>query len=235
MKRRISSVCMVIVAMSAGNLFGQQNSSENVPQDIIKFKRPRQTVIFFNVSESGMGVGLKMYYQAINQDTKIGYGFMIGGVRGENESIYVDPYDPFGYPRKIGNDFFTIMVPLNVSIKHRLFREAIESTMRPFIVAEVGPVWGIAFPSRDLNAGNGSPNPSPFNLKNDYSFGKKLRKGKGQLSVGLFAGFGVEFGSEETKQLGFTLGFHYIKFPDALGERAEYMGINLRFSFLTNF
>jgi len=203
-------------------LRGTSYSQEN-PSDVIKKeKRPKQADFFFNVSETGIGAGLKILYDALNEDTKMGYGFMLSGIRGQNEALAVDPRDPFGIPRKIGNNFFTLVVPINFTIKRRLFKDTIDSNMRPFIMGEAGPIYGISFPNRDENG-------------NDYGFGTKIGKGKGQISGNVFAGFGVEIGSPDTREFGLTLGFHYMRFPNALGERKDYAGVNLRFSFLSSF
>lgn len=219
---RVRKSIFVVLIVSFISLTGTSYSQVNPSNSIQKEKRPKQADFFFNISDTGIGGGLKILYTALNEDTKMGYGFMISGVRGENESVVVDPFDPFGIPRKIGNNFFTLIVPVNFTIKRRILRDAIDSNMRPFITAEAGPIFGIAFPNRDENGFN-------------YSFGTKLGKGKGQLSGNLFAGFGVEIGSPDTREFGITFGFHYIRFPNALGERKEYAGVDLRFSFLSSF
>ena len=219
---KVHVTILVVLILLLIPLSGVSYSQENSPDDMLKKKRPKQSDFFFNISDTGIGAGMKIYYSALNPDTKIGYGFMISGIRGENEAVVVNPYDPFGYPQKIGNNFFTVVIPVNFTIKKRLFRDAIDSNMRPFVVAEAGPVWGVAFPNRDASGV-------------DYGFGKKMGKGKGQISGNVFAGFGVEVGSPETREIGLTIGFHYMRFPVALGERKDYAGIDLRFSFLSSF
>lgn len=220
MKVRKSIFVLMIVSLISLN--GTSYSQVNPANDIQREKRAKQADFFFNVSDTGIGAGLKILYAALNIDTKIGYGFMISGIRGSEEALVVDPFDPFQFPRKVGNNFFTLVVPINFTIKRRIFRDAIDSNMRPFIMGEAGPIYGISFPNRDENG-------------SDYSFGRKLGKGKGQLSGNVFAGFGVEVGSSDTREFGITLGFHYMRFPSALGERKDYAGVDLRFSFLSNF
>lgn len=220
MKVRVNILALLIILLIP--LSGTSYSQDNIPDNVTKEKSPKQADFFFNINDSGIGAGIKILYSALNPDTKIGYGFMISGIRGENEAIVVDPFDPFGFPQKVGNNFFTLVIPVNFTIKKRLFRDTIASNMRPFVVGEAGPVWGVAFPNRDAN-------------EVDYSLGKKLGKGKGQLSGNVFAGFGVEIGSPDTREFGLTIGFHYMRFPSALGERKDYAGVNLRFSFLSSF
>lgn len=219
---KIRVIFVTLLAALLIPLSGISYSQDNSPDNIKKEKRPKQSDFFFNISDSGMGAGIKILYSALNPDTKIGYGFMIAGIRGQSEAVVVNLYDPYGYPQKVGNNFFTLVIPVNFTIKKRLFRDAIDSNMRPFIMGEAGPVWGVAFPNRDANGINNS-------------FGKKMGKGKGQLSGNLFAGFGVEIGSTETREIGLMVGFHYMKFANPLGERREYAGVDLRFSFLSSF
>ena len=206
MKTRIAVFSLLVMTLAPGGALSQPKP----PGEVRMAGRQRQTDFFINVAETGIGAGLKFYYDAFNQDTKLGFGLLVSGVRGKDEFVYIDIY---GFPQRSGTEFFTMIVPMNVTLKRRLFRESIESNMRPFIVGEAGPVWGIAFPR-------------------NFGFRESISKGKGQISVGGFVGFGIEFGEEEAHEYGFTLGFHYIKFPDALGERAEYAGVDFRISFL---
>ena len=206
-----SIICSMLVFAAPFNpVFGQERP-EGAAE---KLQRQRQLDFFIDISDEGIGAGLKIYYDTLDKDTKLGFGFLFTGVRGEEEAIVFDPFT--GIPHRVGRKFFTVLAPFNFSIKRRLFRERVASNLRPFIVAEAGPVWGIAFPTAN-------------------GFSNGIKKGKGQLSAGAFMGFGIEFGDKKTREYGLTLGVHYIKFPHALGERSEYLGIDVRFSFLNEF
>ena len=106
-----------------------------------------------------------------------------------------------------------MMVPLTVGIKRRLWRDAIESDFRPFVIAEAGPVFGIAFPT-------------------GHGFARNIKKGQGQITAGIFAGFGIDFGDANQKTYGITIGGHFIPFFKNLGEEDTYFGLDIRFNFL---
>ena len=210
-KRAIIYTSLVLM-MAINSVFGQDKPVSSVE----KKQRNRQWDLFLNFSDRGTGAGLKLFYDLENKDSKLGFGFMITGVRGKGEYIYYDPYyNPFYPYRKVTSKFFTVIIPFTVSLKKPVLREEISSDFRPFIIGEIGPVYGIAFPR-----GGG--------------FSKSLSRGKGQLTLGVFTGFGIEFGNEQDRVYGITLGFHYMWFPDMLGERQDYPGFDIRFNFINN-
>ena len=209
MVKRTIIFTLLVLMMATNNAFGQDKPASGVE----KKQRNRQSDIFLNFSDRGTGAGLKLFYDLENEDSKLGFGFMIAGVRGKGEYIYYDPYNYYYPYRKVGSKFFTMIIPFTVSLKKRILREAISSDFRPFIIGETGPVYGIAFPK-----GKG--------------FFKNLSLGKGQITLGFFAGFGIEFGNEQERVYGITLGFHYMWFPDMLGERQDYPGFYIRFNFI---
>ena len=201
----------LVLLMSINSVFAQDKPAGSVE----KKQRNRQYDLFLNFSDRGTGIGLKLFYDLENKDSKLGFGVMITGVRSKSEYIYYDIYNPFYPYRKVGSNFFTMIIPFTVSLKKPVLREEISSDFRPFIIGEAGPVYGIAFPK-------------------GYGLSKNLSLGKGQVTLGIFTGFGIEFGNEQDRVYGITLGFHYIWFPDILGERQDYPGFDIRFNFISN-
>ena len=186
---------------------GQEKSTLGVE----KFRDKRMLDFFLNLSSVGTGVGAKMHFTTDNPDLRYSFGFQIGGVRGENEYSYIDPYT-YNYYR--GNrQFFTMMVPFTFGFKRRVWRDDIESDFRPFFLAEAGPVFGISFPTGD-------------------GFSHGLKSGRGQITGGGFIGFGIDFGKETERTFGVTLGIHFINFPETLGEKKGYNGFFLRLNYL---
>ncbi len=177
---------------------------------IERIERERNAVVFVNFSTEGAGLGLKMMYNAFNQDTQIGYSFSFNGVRGEDEFRFIDPFTGNIVTNR---KFFTTVVPLTISVKRRLFRDKIAPNFRPFLEVDAGPVWGYSF-------------------KTTGGFFSGTKKGKGQVSLGTFAGFGVEFGRPDTQKFSLTLGFHYYRFPDTLGEKRDFKGLDIRIGFI---
>ena len=196
-------LCMVLVAFP---VIAQDTSESSVE----KIERERNAIVFVNFSTEGAGLGLKMMYNAYNQDTQIGYSFSFNGVRGEDEFRFVDPFTGNIITNR---RFFTTVVPLTFTIKRRLFRDKIAPNLRPFLEVDPGPVWGYAFRTTD-------------------GFFSGMKNRKGQVSLGAFAGFGVEFGQQDIQKFSLTLGFHYYRFPDILGEKREFKGLDIRFGFI---
>lgn len=212
MGKRIIIFTALVLMMAINGVFSQDKPASSVGKE----QRNRQLDLFLNFSDRGTGAGVKLFYDLENKDSKLGFGFMIAGMRGKSEYVYYDYTNPYYiYPQKVGSKFFTVIIPFTVSLKKPVLREDITSDFRPFIIGEAGPVYGIAFPK-----GNG--------------FFKNIRLGKGQLTLGAFAGFGIEFGNEQDRVYGITLGFHYMWFPEYLGERQDYPGFDIRFNFISN-
>jgi len=209
-KSRIAVFAMILLIVFSSVATGQEMKGMSVER-----QDDRKTAdLYLNLSSSGTGAGFRVYFYSINPETKVSLGIQVSGVRGENEYTYFDPYT-YSYYR--GNrNFFTLMAPMTIGIKHRMWKNEIESDFRPYVMAEVGPVFGIAFP-----AGEG--------------FNHGFRKGQGQLTGGAFFGFGVDFGDQTQRTFGVSIGMHYIAFPESLGEKKTYKGFDVRFSILNLF
>ncbi len=206
MKKYTKVFTVLLIVLVAFPVIAQDTSKSSIERT----KREKNAVVFVNFSTEGAGLGLKMLYNAYNQDTQIGYSFSFNGVRGEDEFRFIDPFTGNIITNR---RFFTTVVPLTISIKRRLFRDKIAPNFRPFIEVDAGPVWGYA-----------------FNTTNGFFSGTK--KGKGQVSLGGFTGFGVEFGQQEIQKFSVTLGFHFYRFPDTLGEKQEFKGLDIRIGFI---
>jgi hypothetical protein len=200
----IQALLLLLIACSA---YAQE---EETTKSVERIERQLQAIVFVNFSTESAGLGLKMLYDAFNEDTQIGYNFSINTVRGENDITFRDPIT-FNIVQI--REFYTTIVPLMFTYKRRILRDVIASNLRPFIAADIGPVWGYAY-----NADNGF-----FGGMND---------GKGKLSFGGLVGFGTEIGQGRRQKFTIMLGFHYYRFPDTLGAKKEYKGIDFRVGFL---
>lgn len=203
--QRLIVVLVAALAMSVP-AFAQEDQ-----KTVAMFK---QSDIFINLSSTGTGAGFKIHFPTNNQDVRYSLGLQISGVRGENEYTYYDPYSY--YPRKGGSNYFTLIVPMTVGVKKRLWREKIDPSIRPFVALDAGPVYGVAFPRL-------------------HGIGRSVNKGQGQITGGAYLGIGVEFGNEDERTYGVTIGVHVFGFPETLGEKANYNGFDLRLNFLNLF
>ena len=80
------ALCIVLII----SVFGYDMAAAQ--DDEIKFDRNRQLDFYLNISDKGTGAGFKLFYDLMNRESKLGFGLMITGVRGENEYLYYDPY-----------------------------------------------------------------------------------------------------------------------------------------------
>ena len=179
--------------------------------------KKRKSEFYFNISDRGTGVGVRLLYDREKKIDTIGYGILIAGIRGEKEYIYSNPYSYYSYPEKRGSKFFTIVTPVTATYKKYVFTESIQPNLRPYINFDVGPVYGISFP------------------KGVGGFSKSMSKGKGQITAGAFIGFGVDIYAGSGGMYGASLLYQYYRFPTVLGERKEYAGMALRLSFISTF
>ncbi|MCP4725252.1 MAG: hypothetical protein GY863_09460 [bacterium] len=175
-------------------------------------KGSKQSDIFLNLSTKGFGGGYKRHFEFRNQDTKLSFGVQVAKMHEPEAYAYYDPY--FGYIRQ-NPEFFLLSVPIIVGVKKRLWRDKIEDSLRPFIIGEVGPVFGLEFPR-----GGG--------------FTENLTKLQVLPTVRAFLGIGLEFGDTDERSFGVTFGVHVMEFFDKFGPTKSYSGIDFRFNFIKN-
>jgi len=187
--------------------FKNRQESEGSGEKDVVYKG-KEGEFFISATMTGAGIGFKLRKSIINDVTLLTLDFQIGGARGEKEAVYYYPY--YGYV-KTGRNFFTFFIPFYIGLQRRLFKEDIESNFRPFIIGEIGPVFGVSFPTT-------------------HSFGTNLKKGRGQPTVGGFFGIGIEFGPEEegNSAYSFSAGYRILAFLDKLGEKKDYSSFALR-------
>ncbi|MFC1728752.1 hypothetical protein ACFL6I_00310 [candidate division KSB1 bacterium] len=209
MSKRVVIYALIVSVYFSTHVIGQQRNDLNVE----KTSRPKTVDLFVNITTSGAGAGFKLQIPTNDPDTHLNFGIQFDGVKGEKDVSFFDPYT-YQFIRK--RDYWTTMVPMMFGVKRRLWREEIESDFRPYVTAEIGPVFGIAFPTGD-------------------GFSKGVSRGKGQISAGGFIGFGIDFGSTESSTYGVTLGVHLFPFPKNLGEKDVYRGFSVRVNFVNFF
>ncbi len=171
--------------------------------------------IYITFSTSGGGVGTKVKWGNRENVQKF-VSFEIGGVRGENEYVTYNPYDPYGFPIKMNQKRYMMLVPIYFGLQKRLFKDTIEDDFRPFIDFEFGPVLGARFP-----VGKG--------------FVNNIKKGKTGMTIGGFLGAGVEFGNMEKNVYVFSLGYRFTRFFKDLVDERKFDAFVIRIGIVTQF
>lgn len=150
---------------------------------------------FLSITSTGGGAGAKLRWDT-HSDWMKSVSIEFGGVRGAKEFTVIDYY--YGYPYKINQTRYIVLTPVLFGLSHTIFKNAIENNIRPFVIGEVGPVFGARFPVGHGLAGN-------FN------------RGQTGLTVGGFLGAGIEIGSGKSNVFCITVGYRYARFFKKLG------------------
>ncbi len=99
----------------------------------------------FRVAFSGNGYGAGFFYQRdITDVLSIGADLLISGARNTSELEIQDPVTlEYIVPGKVNRLF---ILPVTVDLQYRLFQTSLSETLKPFLVAGVGPTFVIAAP-----------------------------------------------------------------------------------------
>lgn len=172
---------------------------------------------FLSMTSTGGGGGTKLRWDTRSDWVK-SISFELGGVRGAKEFTVVDYY--YGYPYKINQTRYVVLTPLLFGLSHTIFKDAIENNVRPFIIGEAGPVFGARFPVGFGLTGN-------------------IKRGHTGLTLGGFAGAGLEIGSGKTNVFCITVGYRIATFFKKLGGEnfgeKRFNAFLVRFGIVTSF
>ena len=170
--------------------------------------------LYLALSTTGGGGGAK-YRRGNPEDAVKTFSFEISGVRGDKEFTYVDQ---FGYPQKLNQKRYMILIPMTVGYQKRLFKDTIEDNFRPFYHLELGPVLGLRFP-----VGHG--------------FNGNIKRGKTGLTFGGFVGVGVEIMQAKRNSFILAAGYRIATFPNKFAaddETKKFNAFMIRFGIITH-
>ncbi len=152
------------------------------------------------ISNDGFGLGT-FYRREFSPDL---FGFVTFSVSESKDEREVERFDPFlqvSYvPGKL-NRFFVL--PLMFGVQHRLFREDILDTFRPYVNAGIGPTMIFVTPFTSITG-------PPDNIRYEQvEFFKSLGKGRTHYTAAGFIGFGANFGSEKSTLFGINFRYYF--------------------------
>ncbi len=133
-------------------------------------------------------------------------------VRGKDEQQAINPYT--GFIETINSESI-VMLPLQFSVKRRIFSESISNTLRPFILLSAGVVKGW-YLDGDI---------SRSKLDSITSFDLKTSQFAPTGSVG----FGADFGKPGQSAYGLDLKYQFLRFENHLGLRKRFDNFQLGF------
>jgi hypothetical protein len=191
-----------ILLLSIANTFSQQNSGTiNEPsststepslEDDAYLPPPKETfnkwALNLTFSDNGFGGGATLFHN-LNKDVQLFSSIMFSTAKDGREFENVDIYGNTYVPGKVNRLF---MVPLNVGVRYRLFREEVSSEMRPFVDGGITPTMIVYTPYAE-------------SLLPSFGYAKA------KYTVGGFAGVGVDYLTDNTTSLSMNIRYYYIK------------------------
>jgi hypothetical protein len=152
------------------------------------------------ISNDGFGLG-GFYRREFSPDL---YGFVSLSISESKDGREVERIDPFTQTTLVPGKLNRFLVlPLMVGIQHRLFREDITDTFRPYINAGVGPTMIYASPFTEFTQ-------TPLGLAvRQVEFFKSLGKGQPHYTASAFIGAGANFGSDSRNLFGLNFRYYF--------------------------
>ena len=172
-------------------------------------KQPdNQIGVNFAMAESGTAVGVFIAWPLWG-GFHVGFSPEAYFLRDSKQFDYIDPYS--GYPISYNKQNNVYLFDVMFNLKKRLFAEDLDESMRPFISAGAGPVYGINYPEYDLT---------------DEGLPTTVEK---QFTIGGYVGAGVEIRVNEKVFMNVQGQYRLIPFKGVVGERANHSMFELRF------
>lgn len=157
--------------------------------DYPKIEKPQRTQWGFNAMYGEKGFGLAAeYYINTWKNTDIFAGLGFSGVTDDRE---FQEYDYFGNsytPDKVNRIF---IAPLSIGIRHALFQDDIDGSLKPMISAGVAPTLVLT---------------NPYNT----GFFPALGKFNAAFAFGPFAGVGMNFNQNKNVAFSFNINYYYL-------------------------
>ena len=161
----------------------------------------KQGGVAFSVVELGTGLGgfysipLKGFYH-------VGVASDFFLLRDENQIDMVDPWT--GMPITINKQNNAYVLDLMLSLKKRLFAYKIDDSLRPFLAAGLGPMYGINFPE------------------------DKRKKDEFRWALSGYGEVGVDIALESNYFLGLRLQYRVIKFNKPFTGKRDHSTFDIR-------
>jgi outer membrane protein W len=137
-------------------------------------------------SDNGFGAGATIF-KHLSPDASAFAGIFFSGAKDEREFEVVDIFGNTYIPYKVNRMF---LIPLNIGMQFRLFRDDVTDDLRPFLNFGASPTAVIY---------------TPYNESFFASFGKARAK----YTVGLFGGVGLDYLTSKTSSLSLNVRYYY--------------------------
>ena len=221
MKVRLLTYVVIMTWLTAQTAFGQLNMSSPFPANGMRSNNlstmwdsipgaasPVAQAPLLNawgldvlISDGGFGLGT-FYRREFTEDL---FGFVTFSISESKDEREVERFDQYlgvsFVPGKL-NRF--LVLPLMFGVQHRLFREDIVDTFRPYVNGGAGPTMIFAAPFTEIVT-----NVSGVAEFRQVEFFKSLGKGQPHYTAGAFIGVGANFGSEKSNVFGVNFRYYF--------------------------
>lgn len=206
---RRAGLLLFLCVLAAPIARAQPASGSTDKPDVAANPNPYGSGIGLEILLTNNGFGLGGYYhRAIGPSTSFMAEVSIGAGKDEQELKFFR----FGSSYIPNKANYLLMMPIQVGLSHRLFRDAIEDNFRPFVQLTAGPTLGWEYPYfRDTNR-NGSLD----DFERTYDAIGALPKGSFRPGVGGTVAIGAHFGLSKRVTQGIRLGYAFNYFFDGI-------------------
>lgn len=149
------------------------------------------TNMYFDLhfSEGGLGIGLT-YNKELTPTLSFSGDLMFSESKDAQEFEY---YDYWGNVYVVGKKNRVFIIPVNLGIKYRLFKEDIVDNFRPFVQVSIGPAMALTTPYK-------------------YEFFSSFKYAQAKFTLGGSVGAGAYFGYDRKNPIGITIKYQFIHF-----------------------
>ena len=163
------------------------------------------------LTNSGFGLG-GYYSRAVGPSTSLLAELSLGAGKDERE-IKIFGYGRSQIPRKAN---YLLMLPLQLGVQRRLFRDTIEDNFRPYLQLTAGPTLGWAYPYFDDRNGNGLLDDTGEEPERTYDSFTALPKGHARLGLSGLLAIGAHFGLSRRMTQGIRIGYALTYFAEPI-------------------
>ncbi len=172
----MKSLIFILILLSFFSLHAQERLYTNMYFDL-------------HFSEGGLGIGLT-YNKEITPTLSFSSDLMFSESKDAQEFEY---YDYWGNVYVVGKKNRVFIMPLNLGMKYRLFKDDILDNFRPFVQFSIGPAMAITTPYK-------------------YEFFSSFKYAQAKFTLGGSVGLGAYFGYDRKNPIGITVKYQFIHF-----------------------
>ncbi len=203
-RRLFRASCLVALALACVPTTRAQTQEDE------EKKNPYGTGLGAQVLLTNSGFGLGGYYHhTLTASMSFLAEMSLGAGKDEREVAFFDRFGQKDIPNKAN---YLLMLPAQIGVQQRLFKESIEDNFRPYLQLSSGPTLGWEYPYFRDDNDNGVLDDG----ERIYDALSALPKGRMRLGLGGTVALGANFGRSRKMSQGVRLGYTFTYFFDGI-------------------